>query len=136
MKQRILAIASALLLAVTFAVATPADPATAASGDCPNGRLCMWPHINYQGSIWVWDINTISQQPNGCLTFTASAQNTFSSLYARVGIVGSTVVKVWAGSGCTGYSVRIYSNTIDPNLDQGNPIIGMHDTMESVSVTN
>lgn len=123
----------AVAIAVMVGGLTAATPAQAAQGDCPAARLCTWNNINYGGTLWVWNINTISQQPGHCLNMTSSARNTFSSLWANVGIVGTTVVRVWSGPNCTGFFQRVYTNTADPNLLQDAPIIALHDDIESIS---
>lgn len=135
MIRKFLALFATMVMATSLTLAG-GSPAHAAQGDCPAARLCTWQHINYGGTMWVWNINTISQQPNGCLTVTASAKNQFSSLWANVGIVGTTVVRVWANDGCTGFFQRVYTNTADPNLLYDAPIIALHDDIQSISVTN
>lgn len=131
--RRFLAALTVALIAVT-GVAVAASPAQAVQSDCPSARLCTWNNINYGGTMWTWNINTISQQTNGCQNMTASARNVFSSLWANVGIVGTTVVRVWSDPGCTGFYQRVYSNTADPNLLQDAPVAFIHDDIESISV--
>lgn len=123
----------ALIASVGVSVASPA-PARAALSACPLARLCLWQHLNYEGTMWVFDINAIALQPNGCLTLTPSARNIFTSLYARVGIVGSTQVRVWANTGCSGFYQAVTSNIADPNLLIDPPVAFIHDDIESISV--
>lgn len=133
MKKVAAALAAFMLtLGITLAGATPAH---AVLSDCPSNRLCLWTNISYGGTLWVFDINTIAQQPGGCLNMTASANNTFTSMWLNVGLVGNTAVRLYDGSNCSAFSVRVYSNAQDPRMDQDMPVIGMHDALSSIKVT-
>jgi hypothetical protein len=131
MSKRITALFAALVVALSVTL-TPASPAHAASGDCPNGRFCTWNNENYTGTRWEWNVGTIRALPNGCLNVTASANNSADSLYNRVGLI-NTVLRIHNNSNCTDAGVQIVTSQMDARLDWSPGIVSFGNLMTSIS---
>lgn len=131
MAKKIAATLAALIVVLGTTLAL-AGPASAASGDCPNGKFCTWNNENYSGTRWEWSVGTIRSLPNGCLNVTASANNNADSLYNRAGLV-NTVLRIHNNSNCSDSGLSITTGQLDARLDWSPGIVGFGNLMTSIS---
>lgn len=122
--RRLMALLAVLI--VLMAGLTVASPAQAAFSDCINygGYVCMWRDANYSGTLWVRQVDNLS---NGtCINLTGNENNQITSEYVNANVNIMFYTNVY----CQGSQFYEYQQSSNANLTHQ----GINDQISSMQV--